>query len=162
MMPQKLESASFQSTYTLFWLHKLPCENSKNSKHWYTNEFLMYYNHDLEKNIPYRIEIFVASEISAQIWHEKFLSKTNETNFRHGVAGFVKKAGGGSSGRGFSHPDPTSQLQALQQQKTSFEEEGTNPTPTQTTWKEQKTHHFNLFCSNILQILQKKKKKKKK
>ena len=36
----------------------------------------MYYNYDLEKkNIPYRIEIFIASEISAVIGHEKFLSK---------------------------------------------------------------------------------------
>ena len=48
-----------------------------------------------------------------------------------GSPGSSKRPGEGR--RGFSHPDPTSQLQALQQQKTSFEEEGTNPTPTQTT-----------------------------
>ena len=92
--------------------------------------FSVYYNYDLEKNIPYRIEISIASEISAVNRHEKFLSKKTETNFRHGVVVLVKTAGGRSSGRGFSHLHPTSSSTT---KKTLFEEETINLTPTQTT-----------------------------
>ena len=111
-MFQKLESASFQSTYTILASWNYLVKTPKISKIDIQMNFSEYYNMILKKNtIPYR-NFYSVRNIC---WHEKFISK-NETNFRHGVVGLVKTAGGGSKrpgrwrgswGRGVSHSDPT-------------------------------------------------------
>ena len=66
------------------------------------------YKRYLEAMSPYRIEILIASEISAVIGHEKFLSKKKLNKLQARGRRSRQNGQGGSSGRGFNLLDPTS------------------------------------------------------